>query len=238
MHQRIRFFICCIFIFSGNIVYSQDSTYDIILQKIKNKIKITTSLQYYFGGLDIDKSIRNPEIADGKIDDPYKTLVHCFLFVADGKLDSNYIRPKGFIGIYRMDLDSLIWCSEPVGGIIDIGPDQIREVREINNDKKVEIITAGASGSLGQNEQLWVFAWNGKTGKLISRENKNGTSEIFALSEPDYSIVDKDGDGIYEICGKDYDAHGNIIDVTYSWNGSLYGNWGKTSKYFHRSKNK
>jgi hypothetical protein len=49
-----------------------------------------------------------------------------------------------------------------------------------------------------------------------------------------------DGDGIYEIQGFWYKNENTDkkVRVTYSWNGAIYGNWGKSSKYFQKGKSK
>jgi hypothetical protein len=236
--MRLKIIILCSFslvlgVYSN--CYSQDTKYDTIVQSITAKVKTITGNDYYITGLDIDKSLNDPETEDGKIKNPYHTLLHCFLFIAGGVPDSNYNKPKGFIGIYKIGPDSIVWRSELITDDFG-GTSRIAETDEINADRRVEIIIAQASGALAQYEQIWIFNWNGKTGKLISQQDKDGTSTIFTTSDPSYSLVDKDGDDIYEIIGNDIDAQDNTIEVTYSWNGFLYGKWGKPSGYFKKKK--
>jgi hypothetical protein len=228
--------VICIFLCSSQLCYGQDNLSDSTVKLITSKVKNITSSNYYITGIDVDQNLSNPDMTEGKIKDPYHTLSHCLIFFAGGVLDSNLDRPEGFIGIYRTDLDSIIWRSDFVSRDFSYG--DIVQTDEINNDRKVEIIVVQPSGSLGRYEQIWIFNWDGKTGKLINQRGKDGTSSLFVLADPGYGLIDEDDDGIYEIGGEIEDLNGNIVDVMYRWNGSLYGKWGKASKYFHKGKRK
>jgi hypothetical protein len=163
--------------------------------------------------------------------DPYKTLAKCTIFIAASLPDSNLDKPKGFIGIYTKD--SIIWQSEPLtkdlttlGGIVASVDDYIK-------DGKVEIVISQDELPGGNTSNyLWIFSWDGNQGKLISQRDERGESVLCFIGN--YTFIDLDGDGISEIQGEWYtdDNFDKTQMVTYSWNGSSYGHWGKNSKWF------
>jgi len=211
--------------------YCQNNDHSIIVKSISNKLEKVFNHKYYVSGIEIDKSVNNPSKANGKITDPYHTLSGCFLFLAEGK-ESN---SKGFIGLYRCKADSIIWCSVLLTDDFSSGArGRVAETRELNGDGKVEIIIGQAVGASGGGEELWIFSWDGTDGRLITQTDKYNQSTILVFWEY-YEIKDVDGDGIYEILGEDTDSDKTL---TYSWNGSLYGDWGKSSKYLLKGKKK
>jgi hypothetical protein len=206
--------------------YCQNNEYDTIIKSITNKIEKIMYNKYHISGIDIDKSLNNPIEASGKIKDPYHTLSGCFLFLADGHESDS----KGFIGLYRVETDSVIWQSVLLSDDFS-NRGRVVETNEINKDGKVEIIIALGKEPV-MTEQLWIFSWNGANGKLITQLDKYGESMIMEFGEY-YELKDMDCDGIYEILGKWYKSSNSKTKtiVTYAWNGSIYGKWGKSSKY-------
>jgi hypothetical protein len=114
----------------------------------------------------------------------------------------------------------------------------VEETDELNGDGKVEIVIRQFHEPPGTG-QLWIFNWDGTTGKLITQLDKYGESTIMYSNE-EYGLIDLDGDGIYEIQGVWYKTNDSDTktEVTYSWNGSIFGKWGKSSKYFSSPKRK
>jgi hypothetical protein len=234
-NKGIEFYLFLILLFSAS-CYCQNSD-DMIISSIETKLDHKLRYEYHVFGINIDKAMSDSSATEGKIKDPYHTLAGCYIFLASGERDANLYKPKGFIGIYKCNTDSILWCSIPLttdfsGGVMGL----VSETNEINNDGKVEIIITQAKEPRGEIEQLWIFSWDGKEGKLITELDKFGESTI--ICETGYSLFDVDNDGIFEIQGTWTDENGKISERTFSWNGFLYGNWGKTSKYFHKGKHK
>jgi len=217
--------------------YCQLDQYDTITASIAMKIKRMTGYQYDISGIEIDKSLNNPSVSHGKIKDPYHTLGGCFIFLAGDTEDPIPTRPKGFVGIYKIKTDSIVWRSALLSNEFSGGVSgSIDATDELNGDGKVEIIIGQAKGTGGQ---LWIFNWDGSDGKLITQLDESGDSNIMYWGD-DYELRDIDGDGVYEIQGEWYKGDGSDdkVIVTYAWNGTLYGKWGKSSKYLHKGREK
>jgi len=215
--------------------YCKNDDYSIIVKSISNKLENISNHKYHVSGIEIDKSVNNPDEADGKITDPYHTLSGCFLFLARGEESFS----KGFIGLYRCKTDSIIWRSVFLVDDFSSGANgRVLETTELNNDGKVEIIIAQSQEPSGT-EQLWIFSWDGTEGKFITQVDEEGESKIM-VSGDFYEIKDVDNDGIYEILGEWYKNSGSktMTTITYGWDGTLYGKWGKSSKYLHKGKHK
>jgi hypothetical protein len=202
-----------------NVVHSIESTLEKELQH-----------HYYVRILDVDKSVNNPSISEGKIKDPHKSLMGCYIFIAEALPDSNLDKSKGFIGVWKAD--SILWQSTPLTEELSTLGGYVTAVDELNKDGKDEIV-------ISQNElpdaatanYLWIFTWDGNVGKQITELDEREESRLAFIGK--YKFVDLDGDSIYEIKGEWYidDNFDKTSPVIYSWNGSLYGKWGKTSKY-------
>jgi hypothetical protein len=214
--------------------YCQNDEYGTIVRSIANKVENKLNHKYYISGIEIDKSINNPTEARRKIRDPYHTLAGCFLFLAKGQEIDN----RGFIGLYRSKTDSIIWQSVLLSDDFSRPQGRVEETTELNKDGKVEIIIAQGKEPV-MTEQLWIFSWDGTEGKLITQLDEYGESMIMEFGEY-YELKDVDGDGIYEILGEWYKDNNseNKTTITYSWNGSVYGKWGKSSKYLLRKKHR
>lgn len=222
-------FLLYINLVSAIICYSQEDNYNTIINSIASKIEKLTGYKYDISGTDIDKSISDPE---EKIKDPYHALAGCFIFLAADFTDPISTRPNGFIGIYKIKTDSIIWQSVLLSDNFSSGAQgRVAETTELNNDGKVEIIIAQGKEPV-MTEQLWIFSWDGTNGKLITQLDNYGESIIMEFGEY-YELKDVDGDGIYEILGEWYKSSNSKTKtmVTYAWNGYLYGKWGKSSKY-------
>jgi hypothetical protein len=233
-HLKGSVFVLCINLTIVITSYCQNNEYNLIVKSIANKVEKILNQKYYISGIDIDKSINNPTEANGKITDPYRTLTGCFLFLAEGQESES----RGFIGLYRTKTDSIIWQSVLLSDDFSSAHGRIAETTELNKDSKVEIIIAQGKEPV-MTEQLWIFSWDGTEGKLITQLDKYGESTVMEFGES-YELKDIDGDGIYEIRGEWYKSSNSSSKtmVTYAWNGSLYGKWGKSSKYLLRKKHK
>lgn len=77
----------------------------------------------------------------------------------------------------------------------------VEEVRDINNDGLKEIIIYGAVGARGY-PGIWIYSWDGSSGKLISSTWHEGRSTEFVSSagfDVKDDIKDIDGDKIDEV---------------------------------------
>lgn len=220
--------------------FAQRSNYRAVIDSTTAKLEKLTGYTYDISGVDVDKSIDNPEVSHGKIRDPYHTLMNCFVFLAEDVEDDILTRPNGFIGIYGIKDDSIVWQSVLLSENFSSGAlGSVSATGELNRDGKVEIIIDQATGNLAVNHQLWIFSWDGKDGRLITQLDNFGRPEIMYWGD-EYDIKDVDGDGIYEILGEWYENNNSQkrTTVVYSWDGSLYGKWGRSSKYLTEEKKK
>ncbi len=214
----------------------QAQSYRAMLDSISAKLQKALGHSYWVSGVDIDQCLNKPTRSCGKIKDPYQTLSGYILYLAEGKTDPALDKPAGVVGLYSPKRDAIIWRSDSLTSEFSSGPmSSIVESGELNGDGKVEFVIAEAGGATAATTILWVFNWDGETGRLITQRDEFGNSNI-VVSGDSFEIVDLDGDGISEIQGKDPDALNKTL--TYSWNGSQYGSWGKTSKYLVRAKHK
>ncbi len=238
INRNVIFFSLLDFV-SLTVCFSQVDIYRKVTDSIIAKVKKETGHIYNISGADIDQQIvedretasKGPFFKE-KIKDPYHTLTGCFIFLAS---DGENIYPElpGFIGIYDIKKDSLLWRSVALSQDFSSGAlGSIDATDELNQDGKVEIIIGQATGNLAINHQLWIFNWDGKNGRLITQLDRYGKPKIMYLGNT-FDIKDVDSDGNYEILGKWYKGDGSDTKVTvvYAWNGTLYGKWGKSSKY-------
>ncbi len=215
---------------------AQEKKYVEITDSIAAKVARLTGYKYDISGIEVDKSTKDPE---SKIRDPYHTLAGCFIFLAADISDDILNRPGGFIGIYKIKADSIIWRSvalpkDFVCGVMG----QVEETRDLLGDGKVEIIVSQLENPPAI-QQYWIFSWDGANGQLITQLDDLGESVIMDWGEH-FQIKDVDGDGVYEIQGWWYkdDSFTTKSRVTYSWNGTLYGKWGKSSRSLMKGRKK
>jgi hypothetical protein len=234
--------VLCLSLATVIICFSQENDYKKITGSITAKVKRITGYTYNISGSDVNrqiiedslKALKDPYFKQ-RIRDPYHTLSGCFIFLAADYADTYFTRPKGFVGIYNIKLDSIIWNSAPLSDDFSSGAlGLVDATGELNRDGKVEIIIGQAIGALANTHQLWIFNWDGKDGKLITQLDTYGESSVLYWGD-DYDLDDIDNDGIYEIRGMDSEYNKTLM---YSWNGHLYGDWGKLSKYLLKGKKK
>ncbi len=188
---------------------------------------IDAALKTYEGGVferagdlvDVDSSINNPGIADGKIGDPYYTLKDCYLFMARTEQQGEYA-----VGVYRAD--QIVWLSDSLPGSDTYGEfdNGFLATMDMTRQGKVDIAAYFSTSSNPPVEAyLWIFSWNGSKGSRISQCNANGETAI--LSSGGFEVYDVDSDGIDEVLAS---SNGQRMNVVYSWNGSFYGIWPNT----------
>jgi hypothetical protein len=188
--------------------------------------------------LNVDSSLggglgpRWPDV--GAIENPYGTLTHCLVFNATRMAQ---VAPadsaSGVVGVFKDG--RILWHSDGILTVEEPGmiPNTIWTVKDINRDGKVDILTTWMSLSSGSNPPmfLWIFSWDGFQGTVINARDEYKQSVLMVDSYGDFSLVDVEGDGIWEIQGPVTSYEGDSTRTairTFSWNGSLYGLWSNT----------
>jgi hypothetical protein len=209
--------------------YCQNDVDTVVTKSIESKMEEIYHSKYSVFALCVNKTKNNISITEGEIKNPYHTLDSCFLFLAEALPDANLHKSKGLIGIYKSG--SVIWRLDSLTRNFSSLSADVSAIDELNKDGKVEIVISQYSRRDGTWEYLWIFNWDGANGQLVTKLDCKGESTITCIG--DFQLKDLDKDGISEIqcewCkNNNFD---NTYSVIYSWNGSLYGKWGKTSKY-------
>lgn len=155
-----------------------------------------------------------------EIKDPYGTLSNCWLVTATSMPRSQHV-----VGVYRNG--SFLWVAAPMAR--DPGMKKgFSASLDLNNDGTVEFIARFTTGSQLESEEWWIYSWNGQTAAVVNDVKPSGFSAIRMMVQS-HQFIDINGDGILEIRGDIGYADGQGFHVereaTYSWNGSLYGEW-------------
>jgi len=199
------------------------ATYDEIQRKVD---AIFGSLYDIRAVNNIDSGFVGSTVQNAAMVDPYGTLKGCFVFAAVGKdRDENYTY-KGFIGVYKNN--QIIWRSDTVINNEVARGATIAATMDLNKDGTVEIVSNWSQDSRWGPDYLWIFSWDGSSGRLLNEVDELGYSVIRSIGGGIMEIVDVDGDGIMEIKGfwsEDDNIEHRDSPVIYSWNGQLYGKW-------------
>jgi len=173
--------------------------------------------------MDVDSSHGMKKYGSLQIDDPYSTLRGCLIFalrtISDASVDTNAM-------LVVMKGGKILWMSDRFNG--QFGGNIIGTM-DLNKDGTVDIVSEWISGSRQDQRQLWIYSWDGTHGKVIS-SHEGGTSDLEALS---FDFDEIDSGRPIEIVGQtgEYDpTSGAYVEqgqVTYTWNGDQYGDWGK-----------
>ncbi|KAA0243528.1 MAG: hypothetical protein D8M26_03630 [Ignavibacteriae bacterium] len=145
--------------------------------------------------------------------DTYSTLEECFIFLAYTQDQANDFKSTGIVGIYRNH--TILWKTNPVIKCFDMRNSVIMGVMDLNLDGNIDIITSWNSGFSGGLSDIWILSWNGTSGWFINDIDEDSSSSVGGFTD-DIGVLDRDGDGISELC---------VSAGCFSWNGSLYGNW-------------
>ncbi len=159
--------------------------------------------------------------------DPYKTLRGCIVFSASPFESENEDGEASYCGIFKNG--TIIWDSGPV---FEGSLQHIFATNDINRDGQVDIVMIWMRGIDDMRNYLWILSWNGSIGRIINDTLQDrGRTIISAVGA--FQMFDADGDGIMEFRGSektiDPDNPDEMISkpITYSWNGSVYGVFGK-----------
>jgi len=162
----------------------------------------------------------------GRINDPYSTLNNCLLFGASEKL-SNYEYGKSIVGIYKNN--QIIWYSDFIPS--DYKFNKIYATIDLTKNGIVEILTEwqGSIGAINPSSYLWIFDWDGITGKSVTKLDNLNESFIWTHPYGGFEFIDIEGDGIWEIIGYDMAEGDSLVPNVFSWDGEKYGVWNNTS---------
>jgi hypothetical protein len=139
------------------------------------------------------------------VTDPYGTLQGCVLFSAI-RLDPD--QDSGFFGIYKNG--RILWTSEHI--IYGVWH-EVYATADINNDGKVDILTTWYPRGDARTLLMWIFTWDGNTGKIINEQDPLQTT----IKGANFILMDTEKKGVKEIVGEFRTG-----DIHYRWNGSLY----------------
>ena len=208
--MKLKILLILIILTSYN--YSQNSK-----ENVTNNIN--NFLEYIYEGvyslntiIDLDDHLGDMRYNELPTEDPYQTLKDSYFFVAEA--DNGDILKGNIIGIFSSG--EVLWYSEP-GEISLLGGYSLFTTKDINMDKQVEILITSGWG-----EELWIYSWNGETGKRINE--KNEWMSVIEGPKNSFTLFDAEGDGILEIkslAEKDGSK-------AWSWNGQMYGKWNNT----------
>ena len=205
-----------------------DQTADQIEAALQSRLGPAYSLDCVFS---IDsESVYDLEIIGSRVDKSDSTLKGAYIFTSLGGKIDKYTARKGCVGIYRNN--HLIWLSDTV---IDDNEERlgiIDAVMDLNADGTMEIVSCWKEDNGA--DYLWIFSWDGHTGKLISDINKNGQSVIASVDQY-FELSHPENVGVYTIAGRwseDLSSDPVSTPVVYTWNGHKFGLWhsGKTHK--------
>ena len=231
--------IGCIFLSSLSLFPQDDGIKPCIIDTITSKINVLEGYSCLTEAIVNFDKIKKPLNANnGGFEDPYNTLRHSFIFTYykdSVKINEGY--PKLSIGIYRDKtivgrLDTIIETNNSTSG-------RIKTITDLNMDGEVDIVITRTLGvSPPPWEEYWIFSWNGKCLRLISEVDHKSRHSTLQSPWNYLKFIDIDTDGIYELVTSFKDEKGIRRKHVYSWNGELYGDWGKGSKALLKSSSK
>jgi len=140
-------------------------------------------------------------------EDPDFLTKNCFIFISS-VYDKQKNKRVGSLGIYKNN--SILWQSPHIINLEICPTTEFLAVKDLDNDNKVEIITGYKQGIKYYSEEIWIFSWDGISGKILNKYSKNGNSEIKFISNS-LSFVDLEPDNIYELLGFDEDNPENKL---------------------------
>ena len=161
--------------------------------------------------IDVDSVLGNAGLYAYPVEDPHRLLRHCFIFIG-----GRNARNGNFLGVYRDG--RILWVSDTT---IQGWQPQLFAITDLDRSRRADIMVE--SDNDYPSSQLWIFSWDGHTGKLINAVDSVGGSVLTSMAHS-FALFDAEGDGVIEI------RDGNVEDgsKTWSWNGSAYGSWGDT----------
>ncbi len=210
-----------IFVF-GSAARSQDGITDTVYDSILSQVNALYRAGTYrwISGINIDTLTgrRCPFDEHRIYEDPYGTLRGCVVFAATPSSLLGESSPKGLVGIYKGG--NIIWHSDTLVDCLSLSDGNIKSTMNLSNDGKVDIISSWDAGDREMVEYLWIFSWDGSTGKLISDTSASGISSLVSFA--DYvNVLDTDGDGVWEIEGRWPDEDSVVV---FRWDGQKYVN--------------
>ena len=219
----------------GQNQYNIDTIRELIRNSLKTKLGCECGISDI---INLDEKSKPPDSTEDNFGDilhlnntgyenPYGTLTHCFVFTYYRDKPRIYAERRESVGIFKND--QIIGLLDTAIETLASSSGGIRKISDLNKDGEVDIVVIRALGVSGPPwEGYWIVSWNGKRMRLINAIKDN---ESVIISPWDYmTFVDLDEDGIYELTTSFEDENGVERDHVYSWNGKLYGEWGKSSK--------
>ncbi len=224
--HRTYFLLFLTFIFFTGITYPQLIMDKNLLTEINDKVvsKYGPEMKVQFI-YNID-SLKNPNTfypQPHEIYDEYNQLNNAVVFTSL-KFENGY-GIKGLAGVYKNG--AIVWDSDTTINFEDMNALTLFSAADINRDGKTDLIFATDEFTQSSNglEKLYIYSWDGSSGRLISELNDENASTITTLTGiGQFSFVDVNGDGIYEIRGLGYLPQEENVEktITYYWDGTNY----------------
>jgi hypothetical protein len=118
---------------------------------------------------------------------------------------------SGFFGIYKNG--RILWTSEHI--IYGVWH-EVYATADINNDGKVDILTNWYPKGDARILLMWIFTWDGNTGKIINEQDPLQTT----IKGANFILMDTEKKGVKEIIGEF-----RTQDIHYRWNGINYARY-------------
>jgi len=190
----------------------QDAAGKVIDVELKSLYGTAYSAPFVWAFDSLIASNRDPYFFN-PLEDPYGTLKGCFIFIGGpDRLHGN------IVGMYKDG--RVLWHSDTLKCLPDL---DLFTTRDLNNDGTIDLVFQCGN----EETQLWIFSWDGQTGRRINAVDEDGSSAIEGSEfggTGSFGLIDVEGDGVWEI----YNYHDEDGSGGYSWNGQEYGHWANT----------
>lgn len=199
-------------------IYVNGQTIEEIQNQIRTMIQLQTGYDYYVYA----KKAVAEEFEDGTFSDPNNLLEDSYLFVTRSAPVDDGTSQNSFLGIFKNN--SIIWQSPKIINADNSWGQSIGDVRDLNNDQSIEIVSEWAQGMSGYTEDVWIISWDGTNGEIVNDYKNNGRSDINIVTGS-LKIVDIEVDGVLEIDGITLEGEDEIEKI-YSWSNGIIGDFG------------
>ena len=147
-----------------------DQTFNQIEYALHSALGPAYSLQIVFS---VDsESVYNLGVFGARLDKSDASLKGAYIFNAVGDTIDHFTAHKGCMGVYRNN--QLVWLSDTVINDNEARETTIEAVMDLNADGTMEIVSCWRCPDKGGPDYLWIFSWDGHTGKLISDTDRDG----------------------------------------------------------------
>lgn len=197
-------------------VYGQDRRpYE---QSFRLPIETLIKAQYgndYEVGIEVIDSVLNTETCYycDEVTDPYGTLQGCVLFAATRSFAG---QDSGFFGIYKNG--QILWKTDR---IIQGEWDNTYATFDMNKDGDVDILTTWEQNGDPSILYMWIFSWNGTSGRIINETDSSIAGPQTVLSGRSFQVFIGEDDSV-KVVRSIIPSESADSSVTYRWDGERY----------------